>query len=217
MAKKTMKRRQRAPLTKNQYKTVAKIANKQIYKNQELKVLDSTPAGFAATDQGDLAGLKITYPVQGVQSDQRIGDSIYLRQVSLRGLVNCGSDQNNVLRVITVQWLEDDNTVACTLGKILADTTVGNILTSHYKVNPQYRFKIIDDSEYFWDSNTASAPKPWSVNIKGRMFARHKPDFQGTASVNSNGSIYVFVICDTIGSPISQLHAMHNRVRYFDA
>ena len=100
---------------------------------------------------------------------------------------------------------------------MLADTTVGNILTSHYVVNPPKRFKILDDSVYTWDSNTASAPKPWSVQIRGRDFARHKPDFQASGSANSNGTIYILVIAETPGSsPYADLKNVHYRLRYFD-
>ena len=146
----------------------------------ELKTVDSTPTAITGTASGSFAATALSYPVQGAGANQRQGDSIYLHSYSLRGFVDCGSTQNNIMRIITFQWLEDDNVTTPNSDDVLADTTVGNILTSHYVVNPPKRFKILDDSVYTWDSNTASAPKPWSVQIRGRDFASHDRDWETT-------------------------------------
>ena len=105
----------RKPLTKQQYKQVAKIANKQIHKQSELKVVDanfSTAVAVAPADGATGIRQRLSLNTQGDSRSQQEGDSIYLKNLSIRGWVDNGSSTNILIyRMILVQWLEfDDST-----------------------------------------------------------------------------------------------------------
>ena len=161
----------RKPLTKQQYKQVAKIANKQIHKQSELKVVDanfSTAVAVAPADGATGIRQRLSLNTQGDSRSQREGDSIYLKNLSIRGWVDNGSSTNILIyRMILVQWLEfDDSTDGRPpeLGDILRnpDGSTNSMypINSPYVTHPVYSFKILDDRTYAWDSNNASAPKP---------------------------------------------------------
>ena len=102
-------RRKRKPLSKAQYKAVAKVANKQIHKMSELHTLDDQPADVGMTTSG--TPVLVAFPVQGDGSNQRIGDSIYLKSLQCRYMLSNESDVDLACRVIFFQWMEPDSTL----------------------------------------------------------------------------------------------------------
>ncbi len=200
----------RAPLTKGQYRTVKKIANKQIHKMSELHTIDEAPVAKAMTTLALETPSAIKFPVQGLKSSERIGDSIYLRSVNFRSILNNESDVDLVARVCFFQWMEpsEDPVVADIFANVAR-------LTSPYKTNPQKKFKILHDSFHVWDSNANSKGKRLvNLTFKGKDFTIHKPDFEAIASEVATGRIWYFIASDTADTGV--IDEMYTRVRYFD-
>ncbi len=221
--KKRYKRtRFRKPLSKAQYKTVAKIANKQIHKMSELKTLDTNhgdqaiiPLGGAPHAAATLE--KITMPAQGSGDGTRDGDSLYLRSLSLNGTMKpAATDKTQIIRLILVQFLDTDAGNVPDVSDILADVTTGNALESihsFYVTDPPRKFKVLDDRIYYWDSNNVIAQKPYRVRIKARDLMIRKPQFTD-GLVTGTGQIYLFGMSEVSdGALIQQLQS---RWRYFD-
>ncbi len=202
------------PLSKAQYKQVAKIANKQIHRTSELKTLDNNVSAIAVNSTAAVTA--IVPPAAGSSHSTRDGDSLYYKSLHLRGIVDCDAAQDLTMRVIVFQWMENDAT-APVVADILQDTAAGRNITSFYLKNPQKQFRIIDDSLYLWDSNVAQAPKVWSVVCKGRQFGRHKPDFDAGA-LTGNGNFYILTCSSTTAGAgaYGSLKSTVFRARFFD-
>ncbi len=222
----TKRRNGRKPLTRPQYKQVAKIANKQIHKMAELKTLDEhfdTSASLGPNDGFIGVRKLLLMPSQNTTTAPdggRDGDSIYLRSLSINGWLDCSTTQQLVMRLILVQWLDSD-VVPPTLKDILQShdgTGGGNNgfkpVNSHYLSQPKKRFRILDDRTYAWDSNVASAPKPYRIRLSTKDFAIKKPQFT-KALLTGQGNIYLFHFADqAVGG--AGMNEAHYRIRYYD-
>lgn len=198
------------PFTKAQYRAVAKVANKQVHKLSELHTIDESPISKAMTLLSAETPVVIKFPVQGDGSDQRIGDSIYLRSVNFRCLLQNELDVDLVSRVVFFQWMEPASDPV--VGDLFADTSK---LTSPYVVNPTKRFKIMHDSMHVWDSNANSKGNRYmNLSFKGKSFKIHKPDFEADATEVATGRIW-YIIASNVAD-IGQIDQIYTRVRYFD-
>lgn len=193
-----------APLSKRQVKAVSKIANKQIHKMSELKILDEEPANLTATATQQL--LKITPPAVGTGVDQRVGGNIYLRGYKLRGIVDCNTATATSLRVIVFQWLEPDAAAAPLTTELVESVR----FMTFYKKNPQKHFKIINDQVFHWDSNVVQAPKTWTCDIPSSALGRRKPEYDGATT--GNGNIYVYYHSDNG----AEIRSLVFRTRFYD-
>lgn len=196
------------PLSKAQYKQVAKIANKQIHKQAELKCLTNYPSNLTLSHSAPTITQWLPFPAEGTAADERIGDSIYIRGFQTRGILDCQTDQALVARLILIQWLEDD-TVAPVLGDIF--DSGAKYLTAPYKPNPTKQYKVLSDRLYMWDSNVTNAPKLWSIDVK--KFGRYKVDYK--AAGYTNGNFYLIHYTDA-PSAIGQMSSIVTRLRYYD-
>ncbi len=211
----------RKPLTKMQYKQVAKIANKQIHKMSELKCLDGTPfdvsAVLAPADFFTGIRTKITMPAQGDGDGTRDGDSIYLRSLSINSWVDCSTTQDLLFRAILVQFAEDDAT-APLLDEILDQANGASVpkrpMTSHYVCQPKTRWKILDDRFLSFNANAADVNKPYRVRLKTSDFLIKKPQFNA-AALTGTGQIYLYIFADAAVAG-AQFNQVQVRYRYFD-
>lgn len=198
------------PLNRAQYRAVAKVANKQIHKASELHTVDEQPVAKAMTTLALETPSVIKFPVQGLGSDARIGDSIYLRSVNFRCFLQNESDVDLASRVVFFQWMEP--AADPTPGDIFANT---NVLTSPYLVNPPKKFKIMHDSMHVWDSNPASVGRRYmNLTFRGKDFTIHKPDFAVTSSESATGRIWYIIASNNVNTGI--IESIHTRVRYYD-
>lgn len=211
MPRKNYKRRKVAPLSKRQYAAVARVANKQLYKNAELKVYDGVNSSFTIRTTANVQ--KINPPPQGDGSSDRDGDQIYIKSFALNATVSPDSSQNMQARILLVQWLENDST-APVVGDVLAQTgSAQQMLNSFYVTNPQKQFKVLDDRLFFWDTNNTSTDRPYRVRVKAKDLAIRKPDFDA-AAITGRGNLYFILIGDsatdgTLRTPVA-------RLRYYD-
>lgn len=208
--------RRRRPLNKAQYRQVAKIANKQIHKASELKTKDSNDTAInTTTPSASDTFVKVSFPVQGLSNDERIGDSIYLRKVNLRAFVENELDEDLAMRVIVCQTY-DNNPSALEYQEILETPgSAGSSINSFYITDPARKFKILHDAVHHWDSNPNSkGRRQLNLTFKGKQLGIHKPDFDQAASGNCTGQIWYTAFSNTADK--GGLTAIQTRVRYYD-
>jgi len=139
------------PLSKAEYKAVARIATKQIHKHAELKRVNTSLANYNVRDLNVIPNpfVRVTFPTRGASgpgANERDGDEVFLRSVNLRCILDCDNDQAMSMRCIVLQWLEDDAISPPTIDKVLengAGTAGPTAINSYYKIKPDYRFKIL--------------------------------------------------------------------------
>lgn len=198
-------------LSKRQYAAVARVANKQIHKQSELKVFNGINASYIVRSTPSI--VKIDPPAQGSGANSRDGDSIYMKSLAINASLSPDTVQNMTMRVILFQWLENDVTQPVATD-ILADTANFNqCLHSFYVTNPQKQFKVLDDRLVYFDSQNASNGKPYRVRVKAGDMAIRKPDFDA-AAITGRGNFYFLLVSSsatdgTLRTPLS-------RLRYFD-
>lgn len=213
----TKARRGGAPLSKRQYVAVKRVANKQIHKLSELKTLDDTPATVqAGSPTASSMFAKIAMPVQGLASDERIGDSIYFKKIALRSILTNDSEVDLSARVVVCQTMDNDNTYLRYSDVFQDPVTAGNnSINSFYVTNPTRKFKIIHDSVHHWDSNpTSQGHRSLNVNISGKQLKIHKPDFDQPATGNCTGQLWYTMFSNTATK--GNMAGLQTRVRYFD-
>lgn len=211
-------RRHAKPLTYKQTKAIGKIARKEIHREAELKVVDASLSaltnvgGFDGSDIGNIRTLD-QMPAQGTLANQRLGDEIFIKSMQLKGDIDCGTNQVTSSRVIAVQDLESDVDGPLTLRDVLQTPYNNAGLTSFYRSNPARKFKVLSDKMYYWDSNTASAPQPWEVNLKN--LGKRKVTLDNTGVKGNIGMVSVFAIGNGATST-TDLRNLQYRMRYYD-
>lgn len=212
---KTYKRKAHMPLSKKQTKAVKTIAAKAIEKKAEVKVFDTLVAGgltnISATATGNIV---IDFPEQGTESFQRTGDKVEILSLQIRGDFDCGTSTATHGRILVVQSLDSDKDGDLQLRDVLQYAQAGHKVTSYYKHDSDRKFKIMSDKQYYWDSNTVSAPQPYFVDLKNFGYKTIVLDDEGTSTGNI-GEIYVWALGGT-GSTDMDLRSLEYRYRYTD-
>lgn len=199
-------------LSKRQYAAVAKVASKQVHKDAELKVFDGG-LGTSLTIRTTALLQQILPPAQGVGATNRVGDSIYMKSLSINAAVSPDTDSNQMARIILFQWLENDTT-APVVGDILTSTgSATAMLHSFYVTNPMKKFKVLDDRLLYWDIQNSGTARPYRVKISSKDMAIRKPDFNAAATTGI-GNFYLLLVNDsgtdgTFRTPLS-------RIRFYD-
>lgn len=221
MAKKFYRKRykgkRRAPLSHRQVKAISKIANKQIHKMSEMKVLTGTINGSTVDSVGGTYGpdsISVPYPSAGTGATNRVGEVIYLKSVSLRGVLDAKQLDNNFMRIVVVQDLESNADGVLEYGDIFELTSGDNCLNSFYKNNPERKFKVLSDLTYNWDGNNASAPKPWSVSLGQRDLRIRKPQITATGTT---GQLRLFIFGGEGATGPAMTERMKYRIRFYDS
>lgn len=211
------RRRGKKPLTHRQVKAVSKIANKQIHKNAECKVLDgSMTTGFVDSVGGTYGPLQQTLPIpaRGLLDGNRIGDEIMVKSIQMRGFLDCKQFDNNLARVLVVQDLEDDASDLLHTHVLETSGATDDGLVSFYKRKGARGYKVLSDLSFRWDSNNASAPKPWCCNLSYKDLKLRK--IKVDAAGNNVGAIRIFVFGGEGTTGPLAFEMARFRMKYYD-
>lgn len=194
--------------------TVKKLVSRvrALEKAPELKVLDAGYGNISANATAGLTFTKINPPAQGDAAGQRDGDQLLLKSISLRGEWDCQTTQTNRMRVLVLQWLEDDAVTAPSAVQILQDITGGEELNSFYRVRPGHKFKVLMDKRIYYDSNNASSNKPFVFSVGEKKLKIAKQAFNAGA-ITGVGNVYLLTMGMGVDGRITNVVA---RTRYTD-
>jgi len=208
------KRRRNMPLSKKQTKAVKTIAKKAIEKKAEVKVFDTTLSALTNISATTTGNVIIDFPDQSVTSAGRIGNKIDLKSLQIRGEFDCGSLQAVHGRILLVQALDSDSDGELQLRDVLQYPQTGHKMNSYFKHDSDRRFKVLSDRQYWWDSNTTSAPQPYFVDIK--KFGTNTIVQEDTSTQEGNiGKIYMWALGGA-GATDMDIRSLHYRFRYTD-
>lgn len=201
-------RRSRFPLSKRQVKAVKKIAQGQ----KEIKEVtqDYTDSSVVAAN-ANVVALNTLYDniAQGTDDDERIGDKIYIKDLSVNMTLNSGTANGNI-RILAYQMLDDELDTA---GLASFFTDINGYWPDFQTTNSKY--KILMDKRLVL--NAASQP---NKSIQFRFPAKRLPVKQiqyddATTTFNSRGLVRIHVLTDN--ATASQMtYAASARLRYTD-
>lgn len=193
-------------------KQIRSVVKSVISQQSERKVLDTDLSTVAANSTTGVVVTKLTPPAQGDTASTRDGDQLWLTSLRIHGLVNCVTDRNTNIRMILIQWLEDDGDTVPVIGDILQNTTANDLASSFYLVNPTKKFKILSDKLYNFDANNDAAQKTYHVSVTGKQFAIQKMSFNAGATTGV-GQLYLL----SMGSKLTgSCDRLLTRMRYLD-
>jgi len=165
---------------------------------------------------------RLLYTSQGTSdpdttyTNNRIGDKISWNSLTIRGSI-VGADDWNVVRIMLVQWKEDDQSDPITFGNVLEDTT--RPWKSAYNHDYGFKFSVLYDRRFRVANNTAGQGNNL-VNFmirkkpRGRFMARTIKYVGST--VYGRGKLFLMMVTDsTAGSHPSIDY--YSRLSYTDA
>lgn len=186
--------RRNTGLSKNQRKSVAKIAKQVAIGTHEKKFHGHAPLVSSGVDF-DGQGYSMVSIAQGNTDSTREGDEIILRSLMVKGHVSIG-DTTNYLRIVCYQYLSDANDGTPAPTDILSSVTVGTVNAPHsFYVHDLYNKKIKILASRLLHVTTAEPQKAFSINIT--KFPRKKVNYQAGGLLPVNGGIYFMVISDS--------------------
>lgn len=196
--------RRGAPFSKKQVKAIQKIAQhsgemKNNSDNQTSSSLISTSPfihrmSHITIDQGDGEG-------------QRVGDEIFIKQLSWRCLVDAGTAQG-ILRVIVIQQLSD------TLDSFSTGLLVNSFLPD--KATTNGRYKVLYDKLMYVGGDVKNS-QLIKLNFRNNRLPIKKVHFdEGLATYSGGGDIEFYVITDN--TTASQITCNANlKLMYYDS
>jgi len=205
----------RNPLTAPQSRAVAKIAMKQINKVSELKYKDTSATNEELSYDAPYIKL-LDMPAQGDTQTTRDGDSIYIKKLFLRAWVkNIGATTVDVpVRVMLVQWLEDNANDTPTLGEVLESAAQYVSINSPYKITDKKKFKVLHDQRFHISEDNGPSLK--FLTISPKRLKQRKIQFNAGA-VTGVGNIYLIAFSDrTDASDTGPVINFYSRLRYLD-
>lgn len=144
--------------------------------NAEAKYFEANLTATAQTYNGQIVPL--CYPSQGIAVNQREGDSIKMKNLTIRGDIVFNGTKSETVRLII---FNDKENQATTAGDILEYT--GSSLSVYSGKNPNLRFdsKILYDKTFIIDANTPI--RKFDVVLK---IGLHVNFAAGTTTINNN-------------------------------
>jgi len=195
-------------------KTLYRAVNKVVNRKLERKYLDKEDIHNPSTT-GIIDSLTDTTLGTGDNAN-RIGDKISWNSLTIRGSI-VGADDWNVVRIMLVQWKEDDQSDPITFGNVLEDTT--RPWKSAYNHDYGFKFSVLYDRRFRVANNTAGQGNNL-VNFmirkkpRGRFMARTIKYVGST--VYGRGKLFLMMVTDsTAGSHPSIDY--YSRLSYTDA
>jgi len=184
---------------------VARVAQKILKKNQELKSFD---AGFASTVSSTGTILKLSTIPQDDSDSGRDGDAVRVNRVSLHGTFTF-ADTANTGRLIVARWNQDDSSSA--------PSAVTDVLQTASPYSPYNRdnFRAKKFTVWFDEFVAVGATGPNIEKFKCDRSAMSNISFQATATTGT-GHFYAFMISDSSAS-IHPGFAFIARVWYTDS
>lgn len=108
--------------------------------------LENKYLGRDVTDTPTTSGViyNLSQITQGTSENQRIGDQVYLKKLSIRYHAVCG-DETNHMRFIIFRWNQDTRTILPTAVDILDTITTGDRMTQFIRWQGPKNFTILYD------------------------------------------------------------------------
>jgi len=176
----------------------------------ELKVFDESAHGTVTTT-GTVFWMSNLGT--GAQYNERKGNRVLLRELSISLTAVAGDLYNNV-RFICFVWYPDDNVDVPTVASVLDTSTSADVYPPQYLLNWQLRkkYRILFERRLYVENFTfynGSAPVYNGGSGSGRMFAQadvkmklhHEIVFNGVANNHGEGQIYMIVVSDSAVTP----------------
>lgn len=135
----------------------------------------------------------LCYPSQGLLSvNNRIGDSIKLHELSIRGDLSLGSAAYSQLRIIIFKGKHEDNRTYTIANDILENNgtavTAYNYFLSGKKIDERFNTKFLHDKVYTLTNNKPIIP--FHLKIK---LGWHLNFVRGTTNVMDGGLYMIFI------------------------
>jgi len=163
--------------------------------NIETKFIDTTVNNAAQNAVGN--NYAISQLAQGLQSTNRVGDSVRIQHLEVRGRININPAATNTpVRVIVYRDLDGYGT-SPTTADVLENVSAGQTPFSPYKFQKMKRFSILFDETFVLQSILAAGSSSctffFSTAHQGHVL------YLGTtaaAASDGKGSVYVLVVSD---------------------
>lgn len=192
MAKGRFRRKRRQRRKRTVMSKVAKLVDRKIAKNTELKFIDLSSAAQTVSDAGLITDL--TQIGQGDHDDQRTGDKVTLKSLDLRMNFVAG-DATNVMRLIIFRWKQYSGSVAPTQAQLMEYGTAVGIIAPLSTYHHDFRgaFQVLHDKTIYL--NAVSKPQ-----VGHRVFLDLKKlpkiNFVSTGTTGQN-KIYMYLVSDS--------------------
>lgn len=198
-------RRRRMPFNKKQLKAIKKIANH----SGEIKYKDATASSINPFS-GSPATLLSTWLnlAQGVDNDERVGDSVRLRNILLRLKVKNNTTSSKYLRFLVIQVRGD------TAPSNMPPNQSEPFLPKAENVGEPYR-KLVDKKIML--SSTAGGIDKVLLSFNIKKFLSPIIKFDDAATTVNQGQIYFYLIADTDTSTGNISATLYSRTNYYDA
>ncbi len=201
-----------ASLGKNQKKAVRKVVRTEIASKAERKFLDGDLGNLTANSTAGFTATLITPPAQGNGNGQRVGDDLYMTSIEVDGRLDTSTNKNAAMRVMLIQWNEDNAVATPAAANIFTNTTNNDLLTAHYVINPDRKYKVLYDRKFYFDANNDSALKHVKIKLFGRKLGSRSISFN-PAAITGVGNYFIL----TMGVlALGTLTATNTRLRYLD-
>jgi len=150
-----------------------------------------TGAGTLTSSSSTMSFVDLTTPAQGTASNQRIGTSINLREVLIKGNVIVG-DTTNVVRFLVFRWLVDNNSDVPGADELFDSAT--DVYSGTTRYDPK-RYKILFDKMYLLNAYHPSRLMDIKIDLG---------DSLATFSSGTSGQNHVY--CATISDSTAIPH-----------
>lgn len=215
-------RRRRRPYRRyrRNYRTSKKLyraINNVVKRKLEVKFIDHAdqPLVNAAGNIIDL-----TDTTQGTLDDaERIGDKINWVSMVQRGIIIAGDLAPwNTVRIMVVQWKEDDQSDPVTFAKVLQSTSYPWM--SAYNHDEGFKFSVLYDRVFTNLSDSTNGQGVRAIKYSFRLrptgrFTAKTIKYKGASSYGK-GKLYLMLISDSY-SLLDPVVNYYNRVTYTDA
>lgn len=191
-------------------------------RREETKNLITDTGFFSATTSGVLKDLSAS--VQGIASEQHIGDKIYAMGLDVRYNIEVGSngllaaaDQYNSVRIIIFQYKEDTSVATIAVNQIL--DTGGRTLPemAPYRWDFDHAYKIMYDKTHtvfntpywngansFWEKGYGAHYDSQTIKFKGKKLHNREIEFDADTTGGKN-KYYALIISDSAHAPDPQV------------
>lgn len=160
--------------------------------NVESKEFIQPIIGTQYSNSGTNGAFGLCYPGQGISRETRVGDSIKLQHLMIRGDMSKGAAAYSQVRMIIFKGKSEDNKTYTIGGDILQDNGIAGayaFFLSTKKLDEMYNTKILYDKVFTIDSAKTNII-PFRLKLK---LGWHQRFIKGTNTIMDGGLYMVFV------------------------
>jgi len=168
--------------------TISRIVDRQMIRKKQTKFVCYTFPNTAASTT--MSFWDVTVPSVGTSLSQRIGSSIRLKAMRVRGQIILG-DTTNLVRVVWFRWLMDSSSDTPSNTELCQIT--GDPLAEVQLFKPR-RFSIVKDDLYTLDAYHPTVLLDYSLNVRDNIV-------QFSSGNYGQDHIWCAVISDSSGVP----------------